>query len=349
MVDRHAKELFNQAAKECNDEFSQEIIEGVAQSVDDVANLVTRTQQATQTLSLFGGKKAVWLRGVNFLSDKRPGNTESGKAEIEKLTAFLERIDPTCTALIISACPVDRRRKEFKWFQKNCTFTDIKADSAELIPIIQAECETQKVTIDSAGTQALIDKIGPNIRLLVEEISKLATYLNGEKHTLITAKLVAELVPDFGEGDFFEVSEAFFALDLDWTLDALRRHFFLYDEARPLISGLQNRNRLLIQLRALVDAKAITVSPRGIDKTAFERAAATYGIYYGNSEEKSNFNVFTQNAWYLGSKVGANVGKLNMKKLISIQQALIEAFQGIITYPNEQKRIMETMAIKCLT
>ena len=65
---------------------------------------------------------------------------------------------------------------------------------------------------------------------------------------------VAEVTPNVAQGDFFETADAFFSGNLQWTLAALRRHFFAGGDARPVLAALQNRNRILIQLRALADA-----------------------------------------------------------------------------------------------
>ena len=43
-----------------------------------------------------------------------------------------------------------------------------------------------------------------------------------------------------------------FSGQLEWTLEALNRHFFTQTEARPLLGSLQSRNRLMIQLRILM-------------------------------------------------------------------------------------------------
>ena len=45
-----------------------------------------------------------------------------------------------------------------------------------------------------------------------------------------------------------------FFRQLEWTLEALNRHFFTQTEARPLLGSLQSRNRLMIQLRILKDS-----------------------------------------------------------------------------------------------
>ena len=174
----------------------------------------------------------------------------------------------------------------------------------------------------------------------------MATYL-GEPGAEITAKLVEELVPNFGDGDFFEAAEAFFSRDLNWTIDALRRHFFAGNDARPIIASLQNRNRLLIQLKALVDGGEIQAGPRGIAKGSFEAAAAKYADYYDGLEEKSGFNVFTQNLWYMGKLMGT--AKLpSLKRLIDHQLEFIRVFEEIIERSDEQEEILRNMAIRCL-
>ena len=192
-----------------------------------------------------------------------------------------------------------------------------------------------------------MSKVNANSRLLLEETRKLATYL-GEEGKEITAELIEALVPNFGEGDFFETTEAFFSRNLKWTLEALRRHFFAGHDARPVIASLQNRNRLLIQLKALIDGGEIQAGGRGIAKPAFERAASKYADRYDGLKDKSNFNVFTQNLWYMGKLIGT--GKMpTLKRLIDHQQEFIRAFEEIVERPGEQEEALRNMTIRCLT
>jgi DNA polymerase-3 subunit delta len=191
----------------------------------------------------------------------------------------------------------------------------------------------------------LLAKIGPNTRLLVEEVRKLSTYA-GEGGA-IEESHVEDLTPNFAEGDFFEAAEAFGSGDLPRTLAALHRHFFAGGDARPVITALQNRNRLLVQLRVLLDAGAVRLGPRGLDKIGFERAAAAYASHFGGSTEKSSLNVFTQNLWYLGKLAGA--AKFPpLRRLIDNQQELIAAFEELIRRPDEAEEVMREMAVRCL-
>lgn len=197
------------------------------------------------------------------------------------------------------------------------------------------------------AVQLLIGKVNGNTRLVVEETRKLCTFAVGGAEA-VSEQLVNALVPNFGDADFFEATDAFFSLKLEWTLDALRRHFFTNSESRPLLGSLQGRNRLMIQLRVLLDAGAIRLGGRGISKADLEGAARTYAQHYGDIAEKSNLNVFTQNPWYLG-RLAETAIRVPLKKLVDFQLAFVDAFEGIIERPNEQEEICREMAIKCLS
>jgi len=112
-----------------------------------------------------------------------------------------------------------------------------------------------------------------------------------------------------------------------------------------VISALQNRNRILLQVRALVDAGEVKVGPRGLD--GLPRAAAAHAAKFVGVTEKSSYNVFTQNPWYLGKLAGS--AKLpTLRRLIDNQQELITAFEEIIQRPHEQEEVLREMTVRCL-
>ncbi len=163
---------------------------------------------------------------------------------------------------------------------------------------------------------------------------------------MIDEASVAELTPNAAQGEFFETADAFFSGDLKWALDALKRHFFAGGDARPVLSALQNRNRILIQVRALADAGEAKAGPRGVD--GLERAAGTHGDKFGEAlSEKSSYNVFTQNPWYVGKLVGA-APLPSLRRLIDNQRAFIDAFGEILGRPDAQEEVLRDMAVRCL-
>ncbi len=347
LVGRLGKERWAVLSAEVPDEFSREVISGFAGNVGEVSEAINRFRDSVQTIAMFGGRRAVWLKDVNFLADSVTGRAESTLKLVEDLQQLLASLNPSEVAVLITASPVDRRRAFPKWCEKNGDFTLVGSDaegaSEALAGVVLAEAKALGVSLTADALALLLAKIGSNTRLLIEEVHKLSTY--AEEGARIEESLVAELTPNVAEGDFFEAAEAFFSGDLPWTLAALHRHFFAGGDARPIISALQNRNRILLQVRALLDAGEVRLGPRGLD--GLPRAQGTYGRHFVGATEKSAFNLFTQNAWYVG-KLAGGARLPALRRLIDNQQEFIAAFEGIIQRPHEQEEVLREMAVRCL-
>ncbi|NET39925.1 MAG: DNA polymerase III subunit delta [Cyanothece sp. SIO1E1] len=352
-VTREAKAVFEEASKDIADpEFGLEIVNGAAGNVSEVEDAVNRFSSAVQTLSLFGDKKVVWFKDITFLADSVTGRAEGTLTQVERLKELLSSLDPNAVTVILSASPIDRRRAFQKWCEKHSNYT--LADSgkpaeqeAHLRELIQKEAETYGIELPFNLVTILIGKLNGNARLAMEEVRKLATYI-GETGETVTEGLLNDLVPNFGEGDFFEPVEAFYSLNLEWTLDALRRYFFIAKDSRPLLTSLQNRNRLMIQMKALLMSGQLRQGPRGIDKGGLERAASLHARAFAGETNKSAFNVFTQNPWYLG-RLAAPLGKLSLKKLVDFQKEFLRGFRDILSRPTDQEEVMREMMVRCLS
>ncbi|MBP9913582.1 MAG: DNA polymerase III subunit delta [Opitutaceae bacterium] len=347
LVDRLGRERFAELTQDTADEFSREVLSGYANNVGEVETAINRFRDSVQTVAMFGGKRVVWLKDVSFLADSVTGRAESTLKLVEDLQEILAKVNPAETAVLITAAPLDRRRAFPKWCERNSDFVLVGGDDGDgsaLEGVILAEAKSLGVTLTPDATRLLLAKVGPNTRLLCEEVRKLATYL--DEGAPIEATHVAELTPNVAQGEFFETAEAFFSGDLRWVLAALQRHFFSGGDARPVISALQNRNRILIQVRALLDAGDARLGPRGLD--GLQRAAGVHAAKFAGVAEKSSYNLFTQNAWYVGKLAGS--GQLpTLRRLIDNQQEFITAFETIVERSHEQEEVLREMAVRCLT
>ena len=372
LVNRVGKERFDELSAEANaDEYARDIVSGFANKVDEVETAVNRFRDAVQTVSMFGGKRIVWFKDVTFLGDSVTGRAEGTLRQVEALQELLAKVNPDEVSVVITAAPVDRRRTFPKWCEANSDFTLAGGDSENageaLAAVALAEAQTMGVTFGAHALEMLLTKVGANTRLLTEEVRKLATYAGlpsdpsakalataeasakeGDVGGIIEEAAVVELVANVAEGDFFEAADRFFSGDLHGALHALQRHFFAGGDSRPLLSSLQNRNRILIQARVLMDAGELRApGPYGFDKAAWARAQATHAALFGGDAEKSSYNLFTQNQWYVGKLVGS--GKLPpLRRLIDNQQEFVRAFEGIIQRPNEQETVLREMTVRCL-
>jgi DNA polymerase-3 subunit delta len=109
LVGRLGKERFAALAAEVTDEFAREVINGFAANVGEVENAVNRFRDSVQTVSMFGGRRVVWLKDVNFLADTVTGRAESTLVLVEELQRLLEGLNPDETAVLITAAAGDRR------------------------------------------------------------------------------------------------------------------------------------------------------------------------------------------------------------------------------------------------
>lgn len=348
LVDRRAKEIFTPWKEQTADEYSVETINGQCQKLEDVTQAINQFRDAAQTDSLFGGSKTIWLRSVNFLGDDRVGKS-AGKEEADRLRELIESLRHAEHRIVISASPVDRKRSFYKWAAKQDGteyIDDKKAGGAAFSKIIEEECKNSGCTISSDAVETLRGVLNGEIRMAVEEIRKVITALP-QGITNITAQRIMEEVPEFGEAEFFEAAEKFFQGDLSQTLEAIRRHFFVKKEGRPLLSNLMNRNRLMIQAKVLFDARMIRKSGYKVDEASLQSAAQWAGDWYGNTKEKNSVNVFSQHPFYLGNLL-ESARRIPLRTLIDRQAIFVETFREMIQNPNETETVFRNMVVRCL-
>jgi DNA polymerase-3 subunit delta len=122
LVGRMGAERFAGLTADLTDEFAQETVNGFAANMGEVEAALNRFRESVQTVSMFGGKRVVWLKDVNFLADTVTGRAEGTLKLVEDLQELLTGVNPAETSILITASPVDRRRAVPKWCEKNADF-----------------------------------------------------------------------------------------------------------------------------------------------------------------------------------------------------------------------------------
>ena len=183
IVNREGKERFDALVAEAQaDDFSREVVSGFAANVDEVETAVNRFRDAVQTVPMFGGKRVVWFKDMNFLADTVTGRAEGTLKQVEALQDLLEKAKADEVTIVITAAPVDRRRAFAKWCEANGDFTLAggDAESAGEGLAMVAIAEAKRIRNATFGTRNALEllrqKAGANTRLLTEETRKLATY-----------------------------------------------------------------------------------------------------------------------------------------------------------------------------
>ena len=336
LVDQDGRACFEKAKKAAGADAEAEVITGQILRVDDALTLELQFTESVKTLSMFGAKRVIWLRNLNLVSDSVAAKSELTKESLANMLKVATEADPA-VSIIISATPYDGRRKDLANLKSVATDFilhaspskspfdkgDVQADAQVALAV--ERFKALGVKCERGVPEVIVGRVGQSTRLVLGECEKLATYA-GPGGTIKESD-VHLLVPTFGEGDFFEPIEALAARDLKWGLESLDRYFFNEDSSRPLLSALQNRLRLLIQIRCLADSGDFRISDAGLPKGQFEAASGRHGPTFG-SAAKSSANLFSQNAWYVSNKVAPAAARYTLAELVDLQLACADCFDA---------------------
>ncbi|HXO92624.1 MAG TPA: hypothetical protein VN825_00725, partial [Candidatus Acidoferrum sp.] len=102
-VKRVAEELAQKLAPGDAGDFGLEIIDGVADNVDQAEARIRSAIEALQTLPFFGSTKVVWLKNANFLGDDPKARSAAVQSALEQLSALIDNGVGTGVTLLISA------------------------------------------------------------------------------------------------------------------------------------------------------------------------------------------------------------------------------------------------------
>ena len=357
LVDRDARVFFEQAKKAAGAEAEAEIISGAMIRVEDARPVELQFVDSVKTLSMFGGKRIIWLRNLNWVSDSVQSKSLDVKESLARVLAAATEA-PAEIFIIISASPYDGRRKDLSALKdvadefilhasaSKSAFSKDDAQGDMQLALAAEHLRSLGAKFDRGVPEMIVGRVGQSTRLVLVECEKLASYA-GPGGTIREADVLL-LVPPFGEGDFFEPIEALASRDLKWALDSLDRYFFNESSSRPLLAALQNRLRLLIQIRCLVDSGDFRVSEAGLAKGQFETASSRHGPTFG-STAKSSANLFSQNPWYVSNKVAPAAARFSLVELVDLQLACADCFDASnrgLDEPSVRAMFLRALAVK---
>jgi len=182
-----ARELYAQWCLELGG-MDHEIIDASAANSGDSLKALAKLREALQTLPFFGGGKAVWLRDCNFLGDERAAAAQAVTETLGEIAAELKEFNWSGVRLLISAGKVDKRKVFYKTLEKIGAveaFTGLSADdrnwAEQAAMLVRNELSERQKEIATETLQELVNRVGPNSRLLAGEIEKLCLYVGDRK------------------------------------------------------------------------------------------------------------------------------------------------------------------------
>ncbi|MDR0340500.1 MAG: hypothetical protein LBH53_03015 [Puniceicoccales bacterium] len=297
-----------------------EVFIGQLSSAQDFRRFADALREALVTLPLFSPSKCIWVKSVNFLATPL---AEESMALLEQLGDQLAHAKDFGLTVVLSACPVDRRLRPFKLLRSKCQSIEVKGNGPNGAETALADgAEELGLFFDFSARRAFLDRVGPDAGPVALELKKLKAYLSGKCE--VTADDVRAIVCETAREDFFESVEAFYRRDMAAFASALRRFLGNNGEPRALLAAMQNRNRILIQLKAAQELRFWRTD--GLpSKWTLERARSlrTVPIPEGGDD------VFSLNPWYLG-RLSECLAFFDLSELVRVQGALLDIFESLI-------------------
>ncbi|MCE9613157.1 MAG: DNA polymerase III subunit delta [Lentisphaerae bacterium] len=272
-----AKALVASSLGEVQDPLSSEVIDGQVDTTEEAILSLARVREAVGTLGFFGGRKVVWFKGVNFLTDTQVGRTEKVKSAVGRLAEMLKTGLPPAVVLIISAPRIDKRFALYKVLQGIAELHEFAVPDkpghvrqyAEAV--LEGGLKQAGITMRGEVRQVFLDRVGADTRTVLNELNKLATYLGSRKSaTLDDIEAVTSASRDAVAWD---IQDALGLRDLGRSISLLRRLLFQRESTMGMISLIENRLRDLIVYREAMDQGWLQV-PRGGGNASWGRLPA---------------------------------------------------------------------------
>ncbi len=186
-VKQRARQLYQQWCDELGG-MDHETIEAAVSNSGEALAAMVRLREALQTLPFFGSGKVIWLRDCNFLGDERAASAQAVTETLAELAEELKTFSWQGVRLLVSAGKVDKRKTFFKTLDKIGTVETLSGWADDKDWANRAEIEARSAIrarqkeIAGEALAELVNRIGPNPRLLDGEIEKLCLFV-GEPET----------------------------------------------------------------------------------------------------------------------------------------------------------------------
>ncbi|MEO6183644.1 MAG: DNA polymerase III subunit delta, partial [Verrucomicrobiota bacterium] len=262
-VKGRAKQIYQEWCAELGG-MDHEIIDASVSNSGEALKVLAKLREALQTLPFFGGAKVIWLQNCNFMGEERTATAQAVTETLVEISQELKNFDWQNVRLLISAGKVDKRKVFYKTIDKigaveafaGWSMDDKDwADQAEIFA--RRSLRDLKKEINAEALAELVVNVGPNIRLLSNEIEKLSLYVGDRKE--INENDVSTIVTRNKQARAFALGDALGERNLPELLSCLDKEMWemKFDKQKSeigMLYGLITKIRVLIFLKEILNA-----------------------------------------------------------------------------------------------
>jgi DNA polymerase III subunit delta len=350
-VQQRARQIYTEWCGELGG-MDHETIDAAVSNSGEALKALGKLREALQTLPFFGGGKAIWLRDCNFLGDDRVTAAQDVTETLAEIAQELKAFRWDNVRLLISAGKVDKRKVFFKAVEKIGaveSFAGLSADDrdwaeqAEQLARRELRARNKGASVEAVAE--LVSRVGPNARLLANEIEKLALYV-GDRAEVGVADVHAVCIRNktaraFALGDALgdrNLARLFRCLDEElWEMQ--------FDKKRSeigLLYGLISKVRALLMLKEMLGEG--WVKPTG-DYNQFK--AQLERVPRERFPEDRRYNPLALNPYVL-FKALPQAQRYTQAELVCAMDLLLHCNQQLISSNLDDPLILQQALIKII-
>ncbi len=339
-----ADKIVNALCPPAEQALGMEVIDSDVSNSDEAIQCIKQAIAGLRTLSFFGGRKVVWLRGVTFLN----ANFRSSEALKDAIAMLKDEITHSLGGdqfLVISANGVDKRGS----FYKSCTKVGAVQEFAipekdyQARPAAEEKVRAQiaqlGIKMDGQIIERFLNKTGYDTRSIVQELEKLSLYL-GDRKT-VTAEDITLIVTASKDSATWDLVDAVADRKAALALQVLNQLLFQGESGVAMIIALENRFRELSLFRDCLDTRVLRAESYGRGANLnWSQNPAVETLLSGMSPDPRTIHVFRAGLLIEQAK------KYSARELNDRLDWLLETHHQLVTTGLPPNILMELLVVR---
>ncbi|MEO6035227.1 MAG: DNA polymerase III subunit delta [Verrucomicrobiota bacterium] len=348
-VKQRAKQLYQEWCAALGG-MDHEIIDASVGNSGDALRVLAKLREALQTLPFFSGAKVIWLQNCNFLGEERTASAQAVTETLGDISQELKAFDWANVRLLISAGKVDKRKVFYKTIDKLDAVESFAgwsmddknwAEQAEMFA--RRTLRDLKKEISDEALAQLVANIGPNVRLLSNEIEKLSLFA-GER-AKIHSDDVSAIVTRNKQARAFALGDALGERNLPQLLRCLDEEMWemQFDKQKSeigLLYGLITKVRVLIFLKEMINAG--WVKPGG-EYARFK--AQLEKVPADSLPEDKRFNPLSMNPYVL-YKASGQAQNYTSPELVRAMDLLLQCNRQLVLSNLDESLVLQQAMVR---
>ena len=351
-VKQRARQLFQQWSEELGG-MDHEIIEASVANSGDALTVISKLREGLNTLPFFGSGKVVWLRDCNFLGDERTASSAAVTETLGELAEELKNFQWQTVRLLISAGKVDKRKTFYKTLDKlgevevfSAWSVDDKDWAGRAEMTARATIRARQKDISHEALAELINRVGPNARMLDTETEKLCLFAGDRNKIELTD--VAAICTRNKTARAFALGDALGDRDLPRLLKRLDEELWetKFDKDKSeigLLYGLIGKVRAMLLLKEMLREGWIKPeTDYNRFKAQLERVPAE------NLPTDKRFNPLALNPYVL-FKALPQAKKYSSAELVRAMDLLLRCNQRLVSSNLDEALVLQQALVQIVT